>query len=135
MSEIEELLRRVNRAMGPSRELDIALECALPNLSLGEHSHRPSSAKGMVTCNYPNGRSSTYVPRRFTLSIDDALSLVERAMPNASWSVRTTMEGLYAADVPFIKLKDMRPTPVTHRTAPLAMLSALLTALIAQEQP
>lgn len=121
MSDIAELLERVKKAEGPSALLDGELYATIggaPHTTTSGGRTIPFIAKGDPR-EYP----------AYTASIDAALALVERKLPGASWSVRTAMEGGYAADVPFVQLKDMHPLPVLARTAPLAILAALLTAL------
>lgn len=138
------LLGRVREAHRSNRELDIALECALPNVKLGEYNHRPSNARGKVTCNYPNGRSSTYNPRRFTHSVDDAMELVGRMLPG--WTVdHLGQNSLHAGDPWSCRLaiyfgNDPSRTRSAfayseYQTAPLSIIAATLIALIEQAAP
>lgn len=75
-----ELLERVEQGNGADRELDVALECLLSYKSYATR-HRPSTVRGKVVCNYPNGRAGTYNAPDYTASIDGALALVERVRP------------------------------------------------------
>lgn len=109
LEQLTALRARVIAATGADRELDKDLYCTLVAVR--------------AVFPFPH----------YTASIDAALALIERVLPGASWGVNTAMEGGFAADVPFQKLKDMQPHPVRHRTAPLAILAALLSALITKE--
>lgn len=144
-NHIDALLERVRGAGGPSRELDhdiapldglVTGHCGGFGWQCADHTCKGcGKPMGLYIkgASYPHDwRDDERLPR-YTASIDAALALVERLLPNASWGIRTTMEGSFAADVPFVKLRDTHPSPVLARTAPLAILAALLTALQSQD--
>jgi hypothetical protein len=127
-----ELVERVTSAEEGSRDLDLAMW----NLVSREEQPWRFTRFGSITCDRygPNALGNPVVSlNEFTTSLEYAIELLEFAMPGASWGIRTAMEGGFAADVPFVKLKDMHPTRVCHRTAPLAICLALLRALSSQE--
>lgn len=107
-AELQSLLERIEEATGPSYAIETAITDILaPELSM----------RGI----YPN----------VTASIDAALALVERTLPEWRWGLHCH-NGLIRGYV--VKSSPLRPMPVIadKPTAPLAILSALLRALIFQ---
>ena len=138
MSDLMELLERVKAATGPDRELDVALEVAFPYDTSISHSHRPSSVRGKVTCRYNSGSSGTYGASRYTASIDAALALVERRLPE--WVVYDLSQNSRHAGDPWgctlavfyggnPSKNRSAASGYDYPTAPLAILAALLSAL------
>lgn len=124
---LEELLERVEKATGPSLQLDCEIQVALdirPDWAVGDtrplvirdgHVEVGEYGPGLITPSY-------------TASIDAALGLVERCLPGKGWQVSELDAGNFVA---FVRREPYTPKPLA--TAPLAILAALLRALIARE--
>ncbi len=129
MSDLASLLEQVRSAKGADRELDWHVADATGHESFN------TTIQGMWQPYMTGSRADKAVPA-YTASIDAALALVDRKLPGWSWKV----VGEPAATNPHCavirnagKLSDVAPASVaSHRTAPLAILLALLTALITQ---
>jgi hypothetical protein len=123
-AEIGEILARVEAATGPSIELDKLLSEAFGD----KNDH------GVLIV---AGRWLGIVP--LSGSIDAVLALVERVLPGWSWKVVSEPAGLnrYCAVLRNSgKLSDVAEAFVaSHRTASLAILSALLLALSHTQEP
>lgn len=107
---IAELLRRVNEATGPDREIDEAVRRTFD----------------------PNGRYFYSVNWAVTSSTDAALALVERMLPGWHWTLNSCelyhdddLERFHAE----LDNYDVDTGDGPYYTAPLAILSALLRAL------
>jgi hypothetical protein len=111
MSDLAELLKRVEAATGPDRELEWDIDEA-------------------ITGEVPDFHGCPH----YTASIDDALALVERKLPDHKWGIHQPKDGTYRAHV--TKRSPLRPMPNTADapTAPLAILAALLAALLHEGQ-
>lgn len=161
MADLAELLERVKAATGPDRVIDALVAKALlseahprldPNERLcvrGDLSqplcfHRPEpmsavmrrrkEADGAEVLEFQDARGwwlfvSRCVPP-VSASLDAALALVERVLPGADWRLQTAADGREGFWAVLIHLqgRNMKEGP----TAPLALLAALLSALIAQ---
>lgn len=137
--EIRGLLERVEKATGPDREIDVRVhaelvehrdvierdtwvigrnrnaphdECVLGRIDPGKHSRNFSPA-------YSKPEQPDY-----TASIDTALALVERMLPEHDWIIGHTNGGLT------IHCQLGRNDNAFGDTAPLAILAALLKALL-----
>lgn len=123
-AQLESLLERVRAATGPDRELDYAVS-RFADGELARH-------------------SSLHLP--YTASIDASLALVERLLPGWRWGIssHSLKDGVYQegphAGLPrhvdgfrahVTERSALRPMPsiADARTAPLALLAALLSAL------
>ncbi len=89
------LAERVEAGSGSDRELDAAIAQAVLGLT---HDGRPEPYRRWMRKD-PDGAimygSDVVMIRRFTDSLDAAVALVERALPDARWSVSTNEgEGL-----------------------------------------
>lgn len=137
-SEIEGLLSRLEAATGPDREIDIDLCLALnyvdstdePPLNLrraqddeGWLDYEVVEAGKLIAC--------TDCAPRLTASIDAALALAEWMLPAANWGVDKTDEGDQEAWFDATVGEGFGQ----HRTAPIAILLALLHALFARPRP
>lgn len=150
MEQLEQLLERVKAANGPDRELSRDIYEAVT----GECVHRKYSRQCVgedddyeLVCDDCHtetwGESSKWA--KLTTSMDAALSLVERVLPER-W-----LESLRELRTPIIYRGDEHPPLGAYEcslqlrtggwlctgraaTPPLAILAALLTALIAQKQ-
>lgn len=120
MSDLAELLERVCAATGPNRALDLMIKAALSNvlsaMTYEECEERVADREAF------DAWSAT---SPYTASIDAALALVERMLPGKLWGVDT--RGVYRAQVGLSKANHFH-------SAPLAILAALLSALIAQQK-
>lgn len=130
MTNLESLLERVKAATVPNWQLDVDIEVALPLDRTIAHSHRPSTARGKVTCRYNSGSSGTYNAPHFTRSVDSALYLAERKLPGHQ--INLCCYGAFAE-----ASTGARGVNAYHRgaTPVLAIIAALLSALIAQGEP
>lgn len=119
MADLAELLERVKAATGPDRELDGDIAEAF-----GPHWNGRDLTRGQAPA--------------VTRSIDAAMALVERMLPGwrvqlferdpedgGGWNARLKRRSPWD----LVALDEVAPLP---RTAPLALLAALLSALIAK---
>lgn len=114
---LQRLLERVEKAEREDRPLDHELFLDLEWAGQGDHRKPPT----------------------YTASLDAALALVERCLPDHQWLVRQHHEGApfgrgYFANVPTGWPGERRHFDAYGKTAALALLAAMLKALIAQEQ-
>lgn len=135
-SELEGLLERVEKAEGPDRELDALIEVATfktistdDDLIYAKPVHRDDNcAKGTFWRKSRSGASLHTAPE-YTDSIDGAVALVERCLPGWIWDASSTGTAWVQSpggDHFSGQIKPYKP--------PLAILSALLRALLAQEE-
>ena len=134
---LKALLARVQRSAGPDRDLDEAL-MVLAYVKDRRHIGaqrddgygRWYDVKDDVWVDPVTDKWVTTSALFFTKSIDAALALVERLLPGAYWSIDHTDEGDPGKwyDV------EIGQSFAQARTAPLAILAALLTALLAQPE-
>lgn len=121
---ISSLLSRVRAARGPDRELDARIDAAL----FGGRAARDFTGDDPAPC--------------YTASIDDAVALVERALPG--WRFRSMeeagavrLEGATNGDWLVVLWECRRAGGGTRKqvgkTLPLAILAALLSALEQKE--
>lgn len=145
MTEITELLERVKAATGPDRELDALILLHLNGWTLHEETNPKSGSFAFwegepwnSVCHNCSGWEA------LTASIDAALALVERCLPG--WVVSDLCQNSRHAGDPWgCELSVYYGSdPSKNRSAfsgydfpsaPLAILGALLTALIAQAEP
>jgi len=135
MGKFEELLGNVREATGPSTTLDIALlplwEDFHPALKTYDERYKTELRDGSFSVWNETFSSSTPFPR-FTASIDAALALVGKVLPDCRASLftdgggRGPCCGVMRGDEPVIA-NEHAPT------LPLAIIAALLTAL--EQQP
>lgn len=133
MTDLSQLLEKVRTATGPDRELDVAIEVALPFGGDISHSHRPSTARGKVTCRYNSGSSGTYNAPRFTSSAEDALRLAERKLPaGVDMALKLQTGGKYFHAE--FETEEGDEAAYNHPSLPLAILTATISALISKEK-
>lgn len=123
-SALADLKVRVDAATGPDRELDIQIVGTIrEGAPLSE-----DRLGGLRTGFEPYDAVWPHV----TSSLDAALALVERVLPGWGWHCSSPRRGLAFEGV----LIDFAPIHTVRTgygaTAPLALLSALLSALIAK---
>lgn len=135
MSATQDLLERVRAATGPDRKLDAAIIKA----------HDPGSwARFRNWASMPSGAPEDMVERdaarycpMLTASLDAALALVERLLPNACPSITRNVQSETAPEVlawsAELYLPDSAPEAFGHTPA-LALLAALLVALGVEEK-
>ena len=122
--KLRELLERCEAATGPDRELDLHISRSLG--LLGHAAGLPDEA--FLAAWLPACRFG-----RYTASLDASIALVERMLPGWDWLVSLSELGgrEFCAVVEHWDGDEY----VSHRpTAPLAILSALLRALISQAE-
>lgn len=124
-AEVQTLLERVEKATGPDRDLDLDLAVALvPDVVCLRH-------------NRYTGDNETFTRWEYTASIDAALALVERVLPGFQ-EIRLQFSlplGIYCTATIYkdTLTKEAGETFIApNKSAPLAILAALLRALIAQ---
>lgn len=133
-SQLAQLKDRIDKAEGPNFEL----ERVIHEVVLGQCTHRETryyciedgndsdSGHECIACG-----KDTYGERwpNYTASVDAALSLVEKCAPDAFWELdRGYNATITNADAGYCGAAHGKPTPA------LALLSALLSALLAMEE-
>ena len=147
--KLPELLEKVKAATGPDERIDCLLwQVAAPDQrvmldggkAFGRGPKRPATYG--VLSDFPltgwddwHAIAMAINAPPVTRSIDAALSLIERMLPG--WSLRLNLsEGLrHPSVIMGCSHPVNRSVAIEHHTAPLAIISALLSALIASEAP
>lgn len=130
-----ELLAKVEAATRPDRELDFAVwDCLFPPAPLDQSrvTHRVTLPPGFGR----DAFSQAMDPRpKISASIDAALALVERLLPDARW--RIEHHSPVMGHRPFWAMCGMagQQEAAYGDSAPSAILAALLRALLAQSEP
>ena len=129
MTDLQELLARLEAAQEADRVLDAALYCAL----LAPDCKASISRPGFVAITDDDPSRWRYnEAQHYTASIDAALALVERALPGAWWTLRhaggAPPSGFAIAELyrPEWRYDASGPTPA------IALLIALVRAKIAE---
>lgn len=132
MSELTELLARIEAATGPDREIDL-------DLALIHKPHLPRE----YWLDDELERLEFGSHRRYTNSVDACIALIAEALPGWSWQIRVCTSG--DGEVRYTNARvwshfnprdDESPTywaNASDETPVLALLAAILKALIAQE--
>lgn len=136
---LENLLARVEKAKGPSAEIDWLI--ADMHGDIPAHSvrkvgfdydwYRRPGDFALWKANDSEGRNaSLWQPAKVTASIDAAVALLEEVLPSREWSLRTptAKSPLYSARV---RLNCLQRIAGECRTAPLAIIAAMLQTLAA----
>ena len=138
---VRELLAKVQAATGPDREIDaaLALLAGEPQTFFGQfglsldHFGEVDGPECFRDARWAGGGHS-YVAPTYTASLDAALALIERVLPR--WSLRLSLSEGYRH--PCVVMGRSYPTnksvAVEHRSAPLAIIAAGLSALLAQQE-
>jgi hypothetical protein len=137
---LEGLLERVKAASGPDRaidgELDAALRIGLASLPEWAWANFPKwkhISNGRVCVLHDSEvHGLNWASARVTASVDAALALVERLIPEHSVLMGY---GQTKGTLPWARIGIWSAPDATAPILPLAILSALLSALIAQVQP
>lgn len=141
--KLGDLLERVKAAAGPDRELDAQICIALQPPVILEHwlSSTPrtdlypalweSCGNGYVQ--HPNWgyKSQSY---KCTASVDAALALVERVLPERVCDTHGARRGALCSAVLTEDSANPRIDVGVGHTRPIAIIVCLITALLAQEQ-
>lgn len=118
MTELTELLTRVEMATGPSRSLDLDLHIALGLAESGAEEWGP----------YLRRRSLAKTVDAYTYSIDAALVLVKQKLPESDWAV-SGGKGLLCEATIWPQTDRNHEVVGKASTPPLAIIGALLRAL------
>ncbi len=130
MTDLNELLGRVEAATGPDRQLGALILEELTGVSV----ERVGDPWGVWTVNETPILHCPFVDP--AASLDAALALVERVRPGALWRVGS-FEGRCSARIAEYDPQG-RATVLVNvigKTAPLALLAALLRSLLAGQTP
>jgi len=134
MSDLKELLARVEKAEGVDRELDGHIEVAVRWIEAARVGLKPehrakwrSNRAGHVSDGFTH-----YDAGAVTASLDATLALVERVLPGWGFYLRQDKDGCGAALV-YPDASRVTPGHETAATPALALLASLLKALIAKE--
>jgi hypothetical protein len=147
MADLNELLERVEKAMGPDRELDGEIAAALrdgdklPDWAKNWAGEWRPTIQGSVVLMQNSGEPGPHFSSsKYTASIDAALALVERKLPGWHWSVSNPFISPPTYHACVANPEDngaIEPWNIEHEThegaganGPLAILVALLAALI-----
>jgi hypothetical protein len=114
---MKDLIRRLEAAAGPDRELDLAIGALWPE-------PRPFS---MSIRQQRGGKPPVY---RFTASIDSAVALAERALPDTAWNIAGNAPDAKGKVICMARLWFAKGVgPVCEApTAPIALCLAILHA-------
>lgn len=142
--KLRELLERVEAASGPDREIDFDLISTFDEGSYAAReieSFRRWEGEKMISEGGPHYWGISYWRENFssscpiiklTASLDASIALVERMLPGHGWSVND-YSGVKSGVGCFIH-SPARCFHETGKTAPLAVLATLLSALISQAE-
>ena len=123
MSDLPALISRVAAAQGPDREIDFAV---------GE------TVLGLKRCNeeLPAGGlcKEVHEADHYTASLDAAVAMVERVLPNANCDGIERLRDLFIGYVgrSYCPDEEQWHVEAEHKTRPLALLLAALRAIEAQ---
>ena len=133
MSNLQELLERVEKAEGGDRAIDTALELLLLSATTKEFPGADPRS-GLVLILDAKERWVTCDADEYTASIDAAVALVERMLPG--WKVAIHIDtGGGAADAYVWNPESADPQHQAFGETPaLALIAALLRAMIAKEK-
>lgn len=141
MTPLTDLLRRVEGATGPDRELDADVLAALLDARRERGYHNANAMRAKGSADLPARDYWRRCGPLVTASVDAALALVERVLPGLvidmcrlgrpgnQFQVREVL--IYCGEEPDVLEVERDYWPA--RPAPLAILEALLHALIARE--
>ena len=124
--QLQALLERVEKATGADLETDFAILQNLHHAGFGTITRYYDEIIGWDTVNILAGRTFAH-PAPVTKSIDAALALVGKVLPEHDWVLGHTNGGLTIHC-------QLGPSEIHFGATPaLSILAALLKALIAQE--
>lgn len=133
MTKPDDLVDRLRAATGPDRELDAEIAKALEGVEIqwrqANYTMDLHPVQRYPSTNHIGGYGIGPVPY-YTASVDAALSLVERCLPGQQWMLDKQPENFECVlwDGVTMKAKANEAAP----TLPLAILTALLTAMQAE---
>jgi hypothetical protein len=111
-TDLEALVKRVGRASGPDPELDAAIWTAIVSAEPGL-----AGEAGML-------------PLPVTASLDNALAIAERVLPDWTWKLNQVDKGTKHYKCTFEPRKGSPARGFHEKTAALAVVDALLRALL-----
>lgn len=129
--QLESLRQRVAEATGPDRQIDAALVTTLcPGATVGEYIH--GEGYDVVFHAYELGIYNKARCPEYTASLDAALALVERLLPDAFIDMHSRAGGRNWEVV-----ITTAPSCMEGKadTAPFAILAALLASLLSEAPP
>lgn len=142
MSDLSSLLKRVEAATGPDRELDAAIHVALSRtiatdddlIYFSVPTKEDRCAPGTYWRKSRSGMSLR-TSDLYTSSLDASLALVEEMLPGAEYQI-STLYGIADVELPlnYAQSECIGRARREDGDVPLAVLSALLRALIAQKE-
>lgn len=127
------LRERVRGASGFDRDLDADIWWRVALLPTGRYREKDGREETNVA--YPEEDWRPYYAGNAPFlsgSLDACLALLERVLPNATWSVTRTVDGDYVAK---IRMDKMDKSDSFADTPSMALLDAMLSALINQADP
>src|SRR5215217_4161473 len=127
-ADLNALLERVKAAMGPDRDLDAAILCALPPFGVN---WKPDDRwQGRANFEHSIGDGDSRQAATFTASIGSALALVGRCLPGWRHDIHSPRFGRpFEAVLMDGDSASRRIVVGTGATAPIAILSALLSTI------
>lgn len=136
---LRELRERVEKATGPDREIDALLEVETTPIVASDDDliyllpiHRDDHCKAGTYWRKARSGASLHTAPLYTASVDAALALVERCLPNWTDASNATAPECGIDWDLFEPVRYGRRVKGTGKTRPLAILAALLSALEAQ---
>lgn len=131
---MDNILKRLKAAKGPSRELDAVIWCFETSTTFdGLHTEylngRPMRVLSYIDEHGDARTEASYA--NYTASIDAALALVERMLPNALWRIEKHKDPLGSTDKIYRATAGIagEQESAYGKTAPIAILIALFSAL------
>ncbi len=142
MSKLEELIAALERATGPSRDLDAEIDAALRigngYLPLWAFENFPTwraKHRGTVEVVHDNGKGGLWWDSSpFTSSLDAAVALVERISPSTTMNIRIARDG--SAHVQIFAHPEHRGLDPRgqHTITAIALCIAAIKAKLSQEE-
>lgn len=147
MTSLQALAERLEKATGPSRELDAALHVALVKpeqypddlryfrLPSASMDHMDMCAPGTYWLKQRSGASLQTAPT-YSASLDAAIALCERVLPdNMRWSISNAAVKPRANVFPLSPTRPIMGPYSSAATPALALCLAIVRARIAEETP
>ena len=133
LATLRSLRERVIAATGADREIDTVVWLTLTPGVTRRKTHVPHWKRPYDIDETRDETGLLIVVPAYTASLDAAVALVERCLPDAVWKVMTDYGDLRRATV-FRTCDGVGHSQEDAETPPLALLAALLSALIARAE-